>query len=262
MGKRLGCRIFVYFLCTSFLSLTVGSPKWIADAKERTLPVGEMVSRGGVKFEVKENVWKDVDPSHFPLFPGVKIKTTLDGVAAIALMNRCQVEAAQNSVLSFEQHDRIRVVQGKIDFRIPAGEEVVFHVGNLTVAKPRSFQASQRIVSPSPEKETIGSISVRPNGSVTVKNIQGSLSVLNQDRTVLAALFPKEAVTFPSVSVTGKPPVMVAQAGETRPVERTSAAFLGASAGTWLVLGFSATALGVGVGYAASGDKGEGVTCP
>ena len=144
MGKGLGCRIFVYFLCVSFLSLMVGSPRWVAGAKERNLPIGEMVSKGGVKFEVKENVWKDVEPSHFPVFPGVKIKTAGDGIAAIALVNRCQVEAGQDSILSFDQNDRIHLVQGKIDFRIPSGEEVVFKAGNLTVTKSRAFQASHR----------------------------------------------------------------------------------------------------------------------
>ena len=262
MGKGFGYRIFVYFLCVSFLSLMVGSPRWVADAKDRTLPIGEMVSRGGVKFQVKENVWKDVDPSHFPVFPGVKIKTTLDGVAAIALANHCQVEAGQNAVLSFDRDGRIHLVQGKIDFRIPSGEEVVFNVGNLTVAKSRVFQASKRMVSTSPEEETIGSISVHSNGSVTVKNIQGRLSVLNQDRMVLAAVPPKDSVTIPSILVTGKPPVTVAQVGETRPIERTSTPVSGASTGTWLVVGFAAVALGVGVGYAVSGSKGEGVRCP
>ena len=261
MGKGLGCRIFVYFLCVSFLSLMVGSPRWVADAKERSLPIGEMVSKGGVKFEVKENVWKNVEPSHFPVFLGVKIKTTADGMAAIALANRCQVEAGQDSILSFDQTDRIHLLRGKIDFRIPSGEEIVFKVGNLTVTKSRAFQASKRPTSTLPDEETIGSISVHSNGSVTVKNIQGRLSILNQDRVVLAAVSSKESLTIPSTPVTRTPRVMVAQVGETAATGGTST-FFGASAGPWLVVGFGAGALGIGIGVAVAASDGEGVTCP
>jgi hypothetical protein len=261
MGKGLGRRIFIYSLCVSFLSLMVGSPRWVADARERSLPIGEMVSQGGVKFEVKENVWKNVEPSHFPVFLGVKIKTMADGTAAIALANRCQVEAAQDSILSFDQNDRVHLLRGKIDFRIPSGEEIVFKVGNLTVTKSRAFQASKRPASTLPDEETIGSISVRSNGSVTVRNVQGMLSVLNQDRAVLAAVSSKESVTIPSTLVTGTPRVMVAQVGEAAATSGEST-FLGASAGTWLGVGIGVAALGVGIGVAATGSDSERVNCP
>jgi hypothetical protein len=264
MRRGLKCRIFVYFICISFLSLMAGSPRWVADAKERGLPIGEMVSRGGVKIEAKENVWKDVEPSHFPIFPGAKIKTTDGGVAAIVLMNHCQIEAGQNSVLLFDQNDRIHLLQGNIDFRIPSGEEMTLRVGNLTVIKSRPFQASKKPASASADQEAIGSVSIHSNGSVTVKNIRGGLSVLNQDRVVLAAVSPKESVTIPSTSVIGTPRVMVAQVGETAPVVGTSA-FLGVSTGTWLVVGFAAAALGVGVGVAVGQSQSGGsdaVTCP
>jgi hypothetical protein len=61
----------------------------------------------------------------------------------------------------------------------------------------------------------IGSISIHANGSVTVKTIQGKLSILNQDHVVLAALSSKDSVTIPSITVGGKPPVRVAVVGET-----------------------------------------------
>ena len=38
---------------------------------------------------------------------------------------------------------------------------------------------------------------------------------MNQDHVVLAALSSKDSVTIPSTTVGGKPPVMVAQVGET-----------------------------------------------
>ena len=93
------------------------------------------------------------------------------------------------------------------------------------------------------DEETIGSISVHLNGSVTVKNIQGRLSVLSQDRVVLAAVSSKESVTIPSTSTIGTQRVMVAQVGETGAVGGTST-FLGGSTGTWLGVGLGVGALG------------------
>src|SRR4030066_2138401 len=101
MKKGMVFKAFVYFLSISFLLLTNGFPRIAAEAAERGFPIGEMVSKGEVNFEARENVWKNVEPSHFPVFQGVKIKTTADGMAAIALANRCQVEAGQDSILSF-----------------------------------------------------------------------------------------------------------------------------------------------------------------
>jgi hypothetical protein len=62
-------KAFVYFLSVSFLLMMNGFPGAIAQAKEIGLPIGEMVSRGEVKFEVRDKVWKNVDLSHFPIFP-------------------------------------------------------------------------------------------------------------------------------------------------------------------------------------------------
>lgn len=59
----------------------------------------------------------------------------------------------------------------------------------------------------------MGSISIHSNGSVTVKSIQGKLSILNQDRVILAALSSKESLTIPNTTVKGPSRVMVAQAG-------------------------------------------------
>ena len=58
----------------------------------------------------------------------------------------------------------------------------------------------------------MGSISIHSNGSVTVKSVQGDLSVLNEDRVVLAGLSSKDSITIPSTTVAGPSRVMVAQA--------------------------------------------------
>jgi hypothetical protein len=87
-------------------------------------------------------------------------------------------------------------------------------VGEVTVIPSTSLQASRNPLPVSPRGEaTTGSISVHSNGAVTIKSYQGSLSVLNQKRVVLAALSPQDTVTIPSVAVKS-PNAMVAQGDE------------------------------------------------
>jgi len=208
-------KTFIYFLSVSFLLMMNGFPGAIAQAKEIGLPIGEMVSRGEVKFEVRDKVWKNVDLSHFPIFQGVKMKTE-NGTSLLALANHCQIEVGQNSLLTFDQNDRLHLLQGSINFRIPATAGMEFKVGNLLMSPSRSLQASKSPSVALPKiEEAIGSIVIHSNGAVTVKSIKGSLSILSQERVVLAALSPRDSVTMPSVTVKGPSRVMVAQAGET-----------------------------------------------
>jgi len=269
-GKRMrrgfAFRAWVYFLCVSFLLLASGFHTMMAEAKEMGRPLGEMVSRGEVKFESRKSVWKDVELSQFPIFPGVRIKTE-KGASLITLEGNRQIEVRENSLLSFDRNDQMHLTQGTIDFRLPSTAELSFNVGNLTVIQSKSLQASK---SPSPisqkSEATIGSISVHSNGAVTVKSLQGSLSVLNQERIVLASLSSKDTVTFPSVTVNVPPKVMVAQAGDkTSEQEPESWKFLGI--GTWgwvaivtgVVVAVVAVALAAGGG--GGGGGGGGVTC-
>ena len=90
MKKGMLFKTFIYFLSISFLLLTNGFPTIVAEAAERGIPIGEMVSKGDVNFEARENVWKKVEPSHFPIFQGVKIKTE-KGIAAVALGNNSHI---------------------------------------------------------------------------------------------------------------------------------------------------------------------------
>ena len=253
MKKGLVYKSFVCFLSISLLLLMNGFHTIVAEAKERGVPIGEMVSKGEVNFEAKENVWKKVEPSHFLVFQGVKIKTE-KGVAAIALGNNSQIEVSQNSLFSFDQNDCLHLYQGQVNFRISSTTELYFKVGNLVVTQFRSLQASKgpHLASPKNE-ETIGSISIHSNGSVTIKSIQGQLSILDQDRAVLATLSSKDSVTIPSTTVKNPSKAMVAQAGETAKGLPEATKIAGAGTGlagagvedlTWVWVG---AAVGVGL---------------
>ena len=263
MEEKFVGKIFIYFLCISFLLLTSGFHTMVAEAKEIGRPIGEMISRGEVKFESRENVWKDVEPSHFPIFQGVKIKIG-KGDSAVTLADDSQIEVGSNSFLSFDRNDQIHLIQGTINFRFPSTAEVSVNVGNLTVMKYRSLHASKNPSAVQENGDTIGSISAHPNGLLTVKSLQGSLSVVNQDHVVLAALSPKDTVTIPSVTANSPSKVMVARAGETTSGPEASSPetekkkrksldggeFLGLTTETWFWIGFGLTldaVIGVGI---------------
>jgi len=247
MKKGMVFKAFVYFLSISFLLLTNGFPRIAAAAAEKSFPFGEMVSKGDVKFEARDKVWKNVDPSHFPIFQGVKIKTE-KGTSILALADNCQIEVGQNSLLTFDRNDRLHLSQGSIDFRIPAAATMEFKIGNIFILPFRSLQASKSPSIPLPKiEEAIGSITIHSNGAVTVKSIKGSLSILSEDRVVLASLSNRDSVTIPSVTVKSPSRIMVAQAGETaREVEssekRRQEGYL------WIGGGFLAAIVAAGMG--------------
>ena len=240
------------FVCLTFFLTASGFHGVIADAKDVRFPIGEMVSKGGVKFEAKENVWKDISASHFPIFEKGKIRTE-QGTGIVTLTSNSRIEIAQNSVISFEQSDRLLLTQGKVNFRIPPSKEMTIKVGSITVAKPRIQQASKgTTIIPNRNEETIGSLTLHSNGSVTVRNLQGSLSVLDQDRVVIAALSSKESITIPSTMATGRSNKMVAQAGEVRQSNKVATnvidqewTYLGLNAIEWIAVGYAAILVGV-----------------
>ena len=235
MKKGFAFKALVYLLCVSFLLLANGFHTMVAQAKEMGRPLGEMVSRGEVKFEARKTVWKDVELSQFPIFQGVAIKTA-KGASLITLEGNRQIEVGENSLFSFDRNDQMHLTQGTIGFRLPSTAELSFKVGELTVIKSKSLQASKKSSAVSPNSEaTIGSIFVHSNGAVTVKSLQGSLSVVNQERVVLAALFSKDTVTLPSVAVKGPSKVMVAQASEKTRDPAESSKFLGVPIWIWTV---------------------------
>jgi hypothetical protein len=250
---------FVYLLCISFLSMMSGFSGIVAEAKEKGIPIGEMVSKGEVEFEARENVWKGVESSHFPIFQGTRIKIE-KGVAFITLSNNSQIEISPNSLFSFDQNDRFILSQGSIEFRIPSGSEINFKVGNLSILKSRTLQATKGLsAAPPRDEETIGSISIHADASVTVKSFKGQLTIMNQDRVVLAALSSKDTITIPSATVGLKPRVMVAQVGEEVAAAGAGTVF-GVSATTAVIVGVAGAAAIGGIALAIS--ETTKTTCP
>ncbi|MBM4277978.1 MAG: FecR domain-containing protein [Deltaproteobacteria bacterium] len=258
-------KVFIYFLCVTFL-LMMGQFHWmVAVAKEKVLPIGEMVSKGTVKFEVRENAWRNVESSHFPIFPGVRIKTE-KGNAAVIFSSGSQIEISPNSLFSVDQTDQIQLSQGSIEFRIPSNSEFNLKVGKLSISKSRAFQASRAPASTAPRsEETIGSISIHSNGAVTIKNIQGNLSILDENRVLLAGLSSKDSVTLPSTTVKTSPRVMTAQADETADTETAATGgFLGLSTWAWggLIGGVVLLGTVVAIRSAQDDDKDRVPICP
>jgi len=263
MKRGLAFKVWVYLLCVSFLLLASGFHTLAAEAREMGRPLGEMVSRGEVKFESRKAVWKNVEPSQFPIFPGMRIKTE-KGSSLVTLEGNLQIEVREKSLLSFDREDEIQIIQGAINFRLPVAAELSFKVGDLTVIPSNSLQASKNPLPVSPKSETtIGSISVHSNGAVTVKSLQGSLSVLDQERVVLAALSSKDTITLPSVTVKGPPPkVMVAQASEKIKDPAEPSKFLGIPVWVWTATVSGLAIVVVIVVAAASGGGGDGASVP
>ena len=190
-------KAWVYFLCVSFLLLASGFHTMVAEAKEINPPLGDMLSPGDAMFESTGAVWKNVEVFEFPIFPGVRIKT-VESPSLVTLQDNRQIDVGKNSLFSFDRNDQMQLLQGNIEFRLPLTTELSFKMGELTATSD-------------PADVTIRSIWVHSNGAVTIKCIQGSLSVLNQERVVLAKLSSNDTVTFPSGTVK-VPKVMVAQA--------------------------------------------------
>jgi len=250
MRKFVGSK-FPILVCFTFFLTVSGFPGVVTQAKDAQFPIGEMISKGGVKVEAREKVWKNIDSSHFPVFEKGKFRTE-QGTGMVALRNNCHLEIGQNSVISFEQVDRVHLAQGRVNFRIPSSKEMTIRVGNLAVTKPRLQQASKGVaIIPARNEDTVGSITLHSNGSVTIKNLQGSLSVLDQDRVVVAALSSKESITIPSIMASGKSRTMVAQAGEVREEKREWKVagteeweYLGLNAVEWISVGYAAAIVG------------------
>jgi hypothetical protein len=165
----------------------------------------------------------------------MRIKTE-KGASLITLEGNRQIEVRENSLLSFDRNDQMHFTQGTIDFRLPSTAKLSFKVGDLTVMPSKSLHASKTPSAVSPKNEaTIGSISVHSSGAVTVESLQGSLSVLNQKRAVLASLSSKDAITLPSVTVNVPSNVMMAQAGEKTRDPGEPPKFLGVPIWIWTV---------------------------
>ncbi len=237
----------------------------VADANQN-IPIGQMISRGGVKFEVSKNSWEKVE-TPFPVFEGMKIRTE-KGEAVLALSEKTRIEIGSDSLFYFDQRDQFNLLEGKVSFRIQPDVPLRFRVGNLWISKSYPLQSAKgSSVALTKDKEFAGSILTHIKGSVTVKSTQGPLHVTSQDGTVLASLSTGESITLPSVFVSPKSPTptMTANA-EPESTEETAEerGFLGVPTWAWVSLAALVAAEVVVVSIAATrkGGGGEAPTCP
>lgn len=261
--KKFSLKTFIWFLC--FIQILFGSgflPP-VTWAKDKNLPIGEIIVRGEVQFEAKENVWKNIELSYFPLFPGMKIKTK-KGIANIFLKSQSIVELGQESLILIENPDKIRLLQGKIDFRIPSKSNLYLQVRKLTVQKTPAFQVAKGFHSIG-EGEVLGAITLHNQGSVTIKNLQGNITILDQKQKVLAALSPRDSLTIPTI-LTNIPaeekitPVKIAQVGEEE-LAAEPEKYAGISIRAWGIIGLAALGA-TGALLAAGGGGGGGGGAP
>ena len=217
MEKKFLLNCFVYFLCVSFLLMVNGFHAMAAQANQNAIPIGQMISHGGVTFEIKENSWEKVE-TPFPIFEGMKIKTG-KGEAALMLGEKSRIEVGSDSLFYFDQSNRFNLLQGKINFRMEPELHLGFKVGNLSILKSYPLQTSKAPYVASVKDEAIGSIYLHPKGSVTVKSSRGTLTITNQDQVVLASISKGESITFPSVITSSQSPVRMAEAGNPDPME-------------------------------------------
>ena len=255
-------KIIVYFLCVSFLLTVNGFHGIVAAANQDAIPIGQMISRGGVKFEIKENTWEKVE-TPFPIFEGMKIRTE-KGEAALVLGEKTRIEVGADSLFHFDQGDRFNLLQGKINFRMEPDVHLSFKVGHLLILKSYPLQTSKTpYVAHVGDVEAIGSIYLHPKGSVTVKSTQGTLYITNQDQVVLASISKGESITLPSVITSSKSPMMSAEAGNPVLTEG-SEEYSEPSPWEWVGICLANAAMVTLIAIAASEDEEEGLVfiCP
>lgn len=160
------------------------------------IPVGELISSGEVKLAAGET-WRKVESFQNPLFVGTKIRTE-KGVAALQFSDDVRVEIGERSFFSLEQKEILVLNHGSIQFRIPVFSQVTFKAGGLLIAKSRA------------EECVVGTMVLRPEGALTVKTLQGDLSIRNEDQVVLTRLGANEAITIPSILVKTPPKTVAA----------------------------------------------------
>ncbi len=264
MKKTFLVRAFVYFICISFLLMANSFHGMVAEANQKTVPVAQMISRGGVKFEVSENSWEKVE-TPFPVFEGMKIRTE-KGEAVLALAEKTRIEIRSDSFFYFDQRDQFNLLEGKVSFRIQPDVPLRFKVGNLWISKPYPLQTAKgSSVALTKDKEFAGSILMHTKGSVTVKSVQGPLHVTSQDGTVLALLSTGESITLPSVVADSKPPIMAANAepeSTEEPAEERR--LLGVPIWAWVSLAalVAAEVTVVSIAASRSGGGGDAPACP
>lgn len=250
--RQLGEKVFICLFCLSFLSLVSGFSALAAEI--RVLPIGEMVSRGEVKL-ITPNGQGKVSSSTVPIFPGSTIKTE-KGMATIRLSNNSQIGIHENSTFSFDQHDRLTLSKGMIEFYLHSFE-VKIQAGKLSLSKSRIQQAQSGSGSLSKDEPAFGTISLEPNGTIAIKDFEGKISVLNSNNIVVAALGPRESVTVSNISE-GK--LQVAQAEGSGSTSSGPKEILGLT--PLELAGAGGVFIAVVAGITVAATSGGGSSCP
>lgn len=260
--KKFYFKFLVVVLCFIHFFIWGGILPTLSWAKDKNPPIGEIIVRGEVQYEIKENNWKNIEFSYFPLFPGMKIKTK-KGLANIFLRDHSNVELNKDTSILITDINNLRLLQGRIDFRIPAQANLKLHLGNLVVQKAIFRQAAQRNYLAG--EEVLGTLTLHAHGAVTINNIKGNISILDQNQRVLAALSQKDSLTIPS-SLAHKPPpekiapIKIAQVGEEE-IAAEPEKYAGISVKTWGIIGLAALGA-TGALIAAGGGGGGGGGAP
>jgi hypothetical protein len=240
MKRNFALKVFVYFLCLSFLLMVNGFHGMVAQANQNAIPVGQMISRGEVKFEIKENAWEKVE-TPFPVFEGMKIKTD-KGEAVLAIAEKTRIEVGPDSLFYFDQGDRFHLLQGKINFRMEPELRLRFKVGNLYILKSYPLQSSRAPNVAPVNEEAIGSIYLHPKGSITIESTQGTLYITNQDQVILASISKGDSITLPSAITSSKSPIILADAGNPESMEY-SGILSGLSLWDWVAISVFAVSM-------------------
>ncbi len=174
--------------------------------RELDLPIGTIISQGNVKIEVRDKVWRMLEPSYSPILKGKKMKIE-NGSARISLSNNSLIEASPNSLLSFEDEGQLDLLQGGIHFKIPATAQMNFKIGALSVRKPHRLTSQKGLTTALiREEESEGFLVLHPDGSLRVRSVQGSLSILDHENRLLTTLSSNESITITPKILSGKEP--------------------------------------------------------
>ncbi len=174
-------------------------------------PIGALISQGNAKMEVKDKIWRTVESSYAPILEGKKIKIE-KGTARISLSNHSLIEVTQNTVLSFEHEGQLNLLEGGIHFRIPSAAQMNFKIGALSVTTPHPLNPQAGVTTALiKEEETRGSLFLLPEGTLGVRSVQGSLSILDHENRVLTTTSSGEQITVPRKILSGQEPWRVEQ---------------------------------------------------
>ncbi len=113
-------------------------------------------------------------------------------------------------------------------------------------------------------QENTGYLSIASNGSMTLKSIEGKLSILDRERKVLAVLSSNESVAVSSSSDSKDQKIVIVQVPASSGFGYSGGGeFLGMSAGSWGVLAAGALGLGgMGVYTGQTDTKDPAPICP